>query len=339
MPLGILLVNVVSVSSSIGALTALAVLYVHLRSRGVLLLAAAVLFLTADYTLGLVLFSSPGSPLWRGLPGIPVATRADALLLGLKGMLQVGVLLTAPLAVSSLFGRKLPRLVLWTGSAVALAALVPSAVMTAGLFPDAWGVLSAISAVPGYVAYATCFVILLANREAARPGLSRGIVRAAVAAFAVCIPCCSPTTSSRSPAGSFLLPTDALAFLVLSGGVLVVHAPGAARRPQDTRRGRPRRVLPRSRAVRARAGGPGPARRRTPLQADRGPAGHLARHGEEPRVPGLPQERGVGPDGPAVPGPSRRALAPHPPRLTRNSPSFRLDLTRWVMSDPLTRRP
>ncbi len=63
MPLGILLVNVVSLSSSIGALTALAVLYAHLRSRGVLLLAATVLFLTADYTLGLVLFTSPDSPL------------------------------------------------------------------------------------------------------------------------------------------------------------------------------------------------------------------------------------------------------------------------------------
>jgi DNA-binding CsgD family transcriptional regulator len=221
-PLGILLVNVVSVSSSIAALTALAVLYAHLRSRGVLLLAAAVLFLTIDYTLGLVLFASPDSSLWRGLPGIPVATRSDAVLMGLKGMLQVGVLCTGPLAVSSFFGWKLPRLVLWTGAALALAALVPSACMAAGLFPDAWGILSALSAVPGYVAYAACFVILLANRKTARPGLSRGIVRAAVAAFAVVIPLLlANDVLAFAGRNIVLLPSDALGFLVLSGGVLV----------------------------------------------------------------------------------------------------------------------
>jgi DNA-binding CsgD family transcriptional regulator len=221
-PLGILLVNVVSVSSSIGALTALAVLYAHLRSRGVLLLAASVLFLTVDYTLGLVLFASPGSPLWRGLPGIPVASRAEAVLMGIKGMLQVGVLLTGPLAVSSLFGRKLPRAVLWAGSALALAALVPSICMTAGLYPDAWGVLSAVSAVPGYAAYAACFAILLANRKAVRPGLSRGIVRAAVTALAACIPLLlANDVLAFAGTGPFLLPTDALGFLALSGGVLV----------------------------------------------------------------------------------------------------------------------
>lgn len=221
-PLGILLVNVVSVSSSIGALTALAVLYAHLRSRGVLLLAAAVLFLAVDYTLGLVLFASPGSPLWRGLPGIPVASRGDALLLGLKGMLQVGVLLTAPLAVGSLFGRALSRGARWAGSALAFAALGPPFSLAAGLFPGAWGVLSAVSAVPGYVAYAASFAILLANRKAARPGLPRGMVRAAVTAFAISVPVMlANDVLAFAGKGAFLFPTDALAFFVLSGGVLV----------------------------------------------------------------------------------------------------------------------
>ncbi len=222
MPLGILLVNVVSVSSSIGALTALAVLYAHLRSRGVLLLAASVLFLTVDYTLGLVLFASPGSPLWRGLPGIPVASRSEAVLMGIKGMLQVGVLLTGPLAVSSLFGRKLPRTAMWAVSALALAALFPSVCMAAGLFPGAWGVFSAISAVPGYAAFAACFAILLAHRKAVRPGLPGGIVRTAIAAFAVCVPVLlANDVLAFAGMGPFVLPTDALGFLVLSGGALV----------------------------------------------------------------------------------------------------------------------
>jgi DNA-binding CsgD family transcriptional regulator len=221
-PLGILLVNVVSVSSSIGALTALAVLYAHLRSRGVLLLAASVLFLTADYTLGLVLFASPDSPLWRGLPGIPIASRSEAVLMGIKGMLQVGVLLTGPFAVSSLFGRKLPRAAWWAVSALALAALFPSVCMAAGFFPDAWGVFSAVSAVPGYAAFAACFAILLANREATRPGLPRGIVRTAIAAFAVCVPVLlANDVLAFAGMGPFVLPTDALGFLVLSGGALV----------------------------------------------------------------------------------------------------------------------
>ena len=222
MPLAILLVNVVSVSSSIGALTALAVLYAHLRSRGVLLLAASVLFLTVDYTLGLVLFASPGSSLWHGLPGIVSASRTEALLLGIKGMLQVGVLVTAPAAVSSLFERKLPLAAVWTGWTLALAAFVASAIMAAGLFPDARGALSAASAIPGYVGYAACFAILLANRKSARPGLARGIVRAAVAVFSVCIPVLlANDVLAFLGRGLFLLPTDALGFLALTGGVLV----------------------------------------------------------------------------------------------------------------------
>jgi DNA-binding CsgD family transcriptional regulator len=222
MPLGILLVNVVSVSSSIGALTALVVLFLHLRSRGVLLLAVSVLFLTIDYTLGLVLFASPDTSLWSGLPGIPIATRNEALLMGIKGMLQVGVLLTGPLAVSSLFGRKLPQAVRWAGLILALAAFVPSVCMAAGLFPGAWAVLSPVSAVPGYAAYAACFAILLANGKAARQGLSRAIVRAARAAFAVCIPLLfANDVLALIGRGFALVPTDALVFLVLSGGVLV----------------------------------------------------------------------------------------------------------------------
>lgn len=221
MPLGILLVNVVSVSSSIGALTALAVLYAHLRSRGVLLLAAAVLFLTVDYTLGLILFASPGSLLWHGLSGITVATRGDALLLGLKGMLQVGVLLVSPLAVSSFFDRKLPRAALWAGAVLALAAFGSSVCMTVGLIPGAWTILSALSAVPGYAAYAACFVILLKCRKSTRPGLSRSIAGAAVAAFALVVPLMFISDAiAFAGGGTILLPTDAVGFLVLSGGVL-----------------------------------------------------------------------------------------------------------------------
>jgi DNA-binding CsgD family transcriptional regulator len=221
-PLGILIVNVVSVSSSIGALTALAVLYVHLRSRGVLLLAATVLFLTVDYTLGLVLFAAPGSPLWRGLPGMAEASRSETLLLGIKGMLQVGVLLAAPPAVASFFGRKLPRGVAWAGSLLALAVFSTSALLAVGLFPRAWGVLSAVSAGPGYVAYAACFAILIARRATARTGLARGIATAATAVFAVCVPILLANDVLAFVSGDpFLLPTDAMGFLALSGGVLV----------------------------------------------------------------------------------------------------------------------
>jgi len=220
--LGILLVNVVSVSSSIGALTALAVLYAHLRTRGVLLLAATVLFLTADYTLGLVLFAAPGSPLWLGPSGIAEASRGEALLLGIKGMLQVGVLLTAPPAVSSFFGRKLPRSGAWAGSVLALAAFIASGLVAAGLFPRARSALAAVSMVPAYAAYTACFAMLIAYRKNARPGLARGIVRAAIAVFAVCVPVLLANDVLAFTSGNtFLLPTDAIGFLALSGGVLV----------------------------------------------------------------------------------------------------------------------
>jgi len=221
-PLGILLVNVVSVSSSIGALTALAVLYAHLRSRGVLLLAATILFLTVDYTLGLVLFAAPGSLLWLGPSGIVQASRGETLLLGIKGMLQVGVLLTAPPAVSAFFGRKLHRGVVWAGSLLALAAFVASSLLAAGLFPRARGALAAFSIAAGYAAYAACFAMLIAYRRNARPGLAHGIVRAAIALFAVCVPVLLANDVLAFASGStFLLPTDALGFLALSGGALV----------------------------------------------------------------------------------------------------------------------
>ncbi len=222
MPLGILLLNVVSVSTSLGALVALAVLYAHLRSRGVLLLAAAVLCLTVDYALGLVIFASPESPLWLGFHGIPVAGKTDALLLGLKGICQVGVLLTAPLAVLSLFGRKPSSALRWAGAGLALAALATSFCFLAGLFPRAWDVLAAVLAVPGYTAYVACFVILARYRSAARPGLSRGIVRATLFAFSFCVPVLlANDVLAFTGIGVFLLPTDALGFLVLSGGALV----------------------------------------------------------------------------------------------------------------------
>jgi DNA-binding CsgD family transcriptional regulator len=221
-PLGILLVNVVSLSSSIGALTALAVLFVHLRSRGVLLLAASVLFLTADYALGLVLFASPDTPLWRGLAGFAAATRTDATIMGIKGILQVGVLVTGPLAVLSLFGRKPRRAALWAGSAVAVAALAAPVLLLGDIFPGARSVLAAVCFVPGYGAYFACFAILLANRKAARPGLSRGIVRAALGAFALCLPLLVVSDAlALTGIGPYLQSTDALAFLALSGGALV----------------------------------------------------------------------------------------------------------------------
>ena len=222
MPLGILLANVVSLSSSIGALTALVVLFLHLRSRGVLLLATSVLLLTADYTLGLVLFASPDSPLWLGLPGVPSATRGDAALMGIKAILQVGVLLTGPLAVYSLLGKRPSRPVLWAGSLVAVAALAAAVCLLGGFFPAAWGVLSAIGTVPGYAAYIACFVVLLVNRGTVRPGLSRSIVRAALFSFALCLPVLlANDVMALAGAGGYLLPTDALGFLLLSVGALV----------------------------------------------------------------------------------------------------------------------
>ena len=222
MSLGILLLNVVSVSSSIGALVALAVLYAHLRSRGVLFLAAAVLFLTVDYTLGLVLFASPDSPLWHGFQGIPEAGKTEVILLGIKGFCQVGVLLTAPLAVLSLFGRKPSSALRWVGAGLGLAALAASSCLLAGLFPHVWDVLSAASAVPGYTAYIACFVVLARNRSAARSGLSRGIVRTALFAFIFCVPVLlANDVLALAGISSLFLPADALGFFVLSGGSLI----------------------------------------------------------------------------------------------------------------------
>ena len=194
-----------SLSSSIGAFAAL-----------------AVLFLTLDYMLGLVLFASPDSPVWRGFQGIPEAGRGTAVLLGIKGICQAGVLATAPLAVLSLFGRTPAPATLWAGSVLVFATLGGAVCMLAGVFPRAWGVLAAVLAVPEYAAYIACFVILARNRNSARSMLSRGIVRAALFAFSFCVPVLlANDVLALAGASVILLPTDALGFFVLSGGTLV----------------------------------------------------------------------------------------------------------------------
>jgi DNA-binding CsgD family transcriptional regulator len=220
-PLGILIANVVSVSTSLGALAALAVLAVHLRSRGVALLLAAVVFLTADYVLGLTLALLPDSPLWRGLAGLPTAGRWASVVFGLKGICHVGILLTGPLAILLLFGRNPSRPVRWAFAVLGAAFLAAMGLLIAGSFPREPLAVYAVTAVPAYAAYVICMLLLVRLRSSAQ-GLGRAVVRAAIVALSVFIPALFVADflgiSGRAPR---MLPIDPVAFFVLSTGILV----------------------------------------------------------------------------------------------------------------------
>jgi DNA-binding CsgD family transcriptional regulator len=232
-PLAILLANVVSLSTSLGALAALVVLALHLRSRGLGLLACAVAFLATDYLLGLVLASGPASPLWHGLAS---AGRQVDVVFGLKGACHVGVLSCAPPAIAALFGKPLSRGVLAAGGAAAAALLGLMALLIAGVFPREAVTVYAITAVPSFGAYACCLVLLVRLRPTVPAGrLSRRMTDAAIAALCVFIPLLlAADVLGLSGIAPGTVPVDAAAFLVLSVGILVCSLlvlTGPGRRP------------------------------------------------------------------------------------------------------------
>lgn len=236
MPLGILLANVVSLSTSLGALAALTVLAFHLRSRGLGLLACAVALLTADYLLGLVLAAQRGSPLWSGLAGLAAAGRQVDVVFGLKGACHVGILAAAPPAIAMLFGRPLSRQVLAAGGAAAAVLLVLMALLIAGVFPRDAVTLYALTAVPSFGAYACCLVLLVRLRPTVPAGrFSRRMANAAIAALCLFIPLLlAADVLGLSGIVPGMIPVDAAAFLVLSVGTLVCSLlvlTGPGRRP------------------------------------------------------------------------------------------------------------
>ena len=221
MPLGILLANVASLSTSLGALVALAVLAVHLRSRAVLLLLAAVAFLTADYVLGLALASLPDSPLWKGLAGFAEAGRWTEVVFGLKGICHVGILVTGPLAIQLLFGRTPTRPALWAVGGLSAALLAVMGLLIGGIFPLVPLAVYGVTAFPAYAAYVICMVMLVRLRPSAA-GFSRAVVRSAIAALAVFIPALfAVDLLGLSGIAPRMLPIDPIAFFVLSTGILV----------------------------------------------------------------------------------------------------------------------
>jgi DNA-binding CsgD family transcriptional regulator len=223
------------VSTSIGALTALAVLFLYLRSRGVILLLAADAFLTIDYILGLALFAPSESTLWQGLTGFAAAGERAAITFGLKGLCHVGSLLTAPLAVTSILGRTPRRAALVAGAGASAAFLAAVVCLMAGLIPRHPLLTFVISALPGYTAYVICLVVLVRDRAAARPGLHRGIRRAATIAMSLFVPALLiADIIALSGVGPRILPIDPVAFSVLNAGILVCSLLvllGSRRRP------------------------------------------------------------------------------------------------------------
>ncbi len=223
MPLWLLLVNVASVSTSIGALIALGMLFLHTRSRGLVLLMGSVACLTADYALGLSLFVSAGSAPGPGLQGFAILADGALIVFGLKGICHVGTLLTAPTAVLSLLDGRSSRAALGTLGAAAAVALAGIGALLGGAIPRATAAVYAVSAAPAYGAYVACFILLIRRRKRVPgPGLARSIVRVATAAIGVFLPRlvagdAVAIVGARSPA----VPIDPIAFFVLTGGTLV----------------------------------------------------------------------------------------------------------------------
>jgi DNA-binding CsgD family transcriptional regulator len=221
-PLTSLLINVASLSTILGAVSALTVLAVLRRSRGALLLLAAVLCLAADYAVGLILYLPAGSPLWRGLSGSAAIRRWELTLLGVKGLLHAVILVTGPMAAFALTGGRAPQGALWAGIGAAGAFAAAIAGMMAGLFPPTLSAAFWLGAAPAYLSYTACFVVLLtpAARQL-RPGLPRATRLAALVGFGVFTPALVAADIIGVYGGVGPLPVSPAAFLALMAGILV----------------------------------------------------------------------------------------------------------------------
>jgi DNA-binding CsgD family transcriptional regulator len=221
MSFGLVLLNVASLSTSLGAVIALALAAALLRSRGALLLLGTVLCLAGDYVLGLLLYIPHDSPLWLGLAGYSAVRERAALLFGLKGILHVGMLATAPLAAYSLLGVRPSRAVLWTGAGAAFLALAAQGLLLGRVLPaDGLGIYAA-SALPVYLTYLVCLAILVKLRARTRPGVPRAAHRTAIAGLSVFTPLLIAADILGLSGFPRLLGTSPTAFFVLQAGVLV----------------------------------------------------------------------------------------------------------------------
>jgi DNA-binding CsgD family transcriptional regulator len=221
-PIGILLFNVASLSTSTGALAALAALAVHLRSRGLFLLLVSVAFLTADYVLGLAVFAGPDSPLWRGLAGLEGAEDWMIRVFSVKGIFHVGSLLAGPLAVLLLLGRKPPRAASVAVLCASAGILAADGLMIAGVIAPGPLVVYAIVSVPAYAAYLAILALLARFRPTiGKEGPARGIASAAIAALAIVVPALlAADIAGLAGVSPRTLPVDPAAFLVLTVGIL-----------------------------------------------------------------------------------------------------------------------
>jgi DNA-binding CsgD family transcriptional regulator len=224
-PLWTLLFNVASLSTSLGALAALAALAVHLRSRGLFLLLASVALLAADYVLGLVFFAGPDSPLVRGLADLEGAEGWVTRVFCAKGICHVGVLLTGPLAVLLLFGRKPTRAASWAVLCLSAVLLAAIALLAAGVVPRRPAAIYSLTALPASTAYIIILVLLVRLRptlDGPGPGPAKGIVTAATVFLLVMIPALlTADILGLTGAALRMLPVDPVAFLVLTVGILV----------------------------------------------------------------------------------------------------------------------
>jgi DNA-binding CsgD family transcriptional regulator len=222
MSLVFLLSNVASLSTSFGALVALAILTSQSRSRGLSLLLGAVFFLSTDYMLGVILYAPVDSSLWQGLPGFATKDRT-AVLLGLKGICHIVILLTAPPAIQLLFGRKLPKAEVVTGIAAVAVMLIILVLLIGGAIPYTPVAVFGVITIPAYAAYLTCLVTLLRQRSVvSERGFPRTVLNSSIVALSLFI----PTLLIVDILGLFkgmprTLPIVPLAFLALTSGILV----------------------------------------------------------------------------------------------------------------------
>lgn len=231
MPLGSIIFNVFSLSSGLGAVIVLAVLFFMFKKRVILLFLLFLLFLCLEYLSGILIFvSSMDKP--PGLSMIPDISGRIKTLLILKLVCETGMFLTLFFTVHLFTGKKAgkSRAVFMCAAAgiVFIYAIGQLLLTGTGGTGDPLSFILPMFMV--YAAYLYCFFFILNNRREVHSGIEATVRKVSLVGLGIIIP-------AMAAEEVYLLITstpprvviDPLAFLFLTGATLLISVLHLAR--------------------------------------------------------------------------------------------------------------
>jgi DNA-binding CsgD family transcriptional regulator len=224
MALRTVIFNVFSLSTAVGALVGLAILFLLFRGRGFLLLFLFILFLSLDYCFGIILFATSEAAPSTGFPDLVLFSVRERTLMAVKFLLLLGGFVTGPLAVHALLRTTIRPAVLSAlaaGGAAVYGLSIWQLLLTGtslALHPS-FLILPVFSV---YALYLYCFFVLLKHRSIPLGRIAGQARKTAIIGLACIIPVMAlEDLYLVFSAGPPRVIADPLAFLFLTGATVL----------------------------------------------------------------------------------------------------------------------